>query len=131
MDTGRVDRLVDDLTSAFEAALGFYSEWKQKQERNNHYYRKAATTSAKESKCTLSTSLDISSHRIKATYQVGFALIGPEFARGDCKSSRRLARASLTSAQPPAVSVCPCVSYSLRMKWPSFARGSPPNSQAL
>lgn len=128
-----MDRLVDDLTAAFEAALGFYSEWKQKQkqERNNHYYRKETTTPAKESKCTLSTSLDISSHRIKATYQVGFALIGPEFARGDCKSAQRLAHASLTITQLPAVSVCPYVSTSLKMKWPSFARGSPPNSRAL
>jgi hypothetical protein len=87
MDGSRVASLVDGLASAYEAGLDFYTKWKQKQERENHYHRPARKSSAALSKCALSTSLDISSHRIKATYQVGFALIGPEFAVGDGKVS--------------------------------------------
>ncbi|KAH8906162.1 hypothetical protein BR93DRAFT_732215 [Coniochaeta sp. PMI_546] len=83
MDGNRVDSLVDGLTSTFEAGLHFYTKWKQRQERENHYQRSPRKVSPAVSKCTLSTSLDVSSHRIKSTYQVGFALIGPEFAIGD------------------------------------------------
>lgn len=85
MDASRVDRLVDGLVSAFEAGLDFYTKWKQKQERVNHYQKHERTSSATLRKCAVSTSLDISSHRIKATYQVGFALVGPEFSYGDGK----------------------------------------------
>lgn len=83
MDRTRVDSLVDGLASAFEAGLDFYAKWKKKQERVNHYRKQDSKSSTTATKCALSTSLDISSHRIKATYQVGFALIGPEFSSGD------------------------------------------------
>ncbi|OIW26043.1 hypothetical protein CONLIGDRAFT_717683 [Coniochaeta ligniaria NRRL 30616] len=83
MDGNRVSSLVDGLTSTFEAGLAFYTKWKQKQERENHYQRSPRKVSPADSKCALGTSLDLSTHRIKTTYQVGFALIGPEFAVGD------------------------------------------------
>ncbi|KAB5578292.1 hypothetical protein GE09DRAFT_1183933 [Coniochaeta sp. 2T2.1] len=83
MDPNRVASLVDGLTSTFEAGLAFYTKWKQKQERENNYQRSPLKKSPADTKCSLVTSLDISSHRIEATYQVGFALIGPEFAVGD------------------------------------------------
>lgn len=86
MDGNRVASLVDGLTSTFEAGLEYYTRWKQKQELENHYHRPPPKVSPTASKCTVSASLDISSHRIKATYQVGFALIGPEFAVGDSGS---------------------------------------------
>ena len=87
MDPNRVVSLVDGLTSTFEAGLAFYTKWKAKQERENNYQRSPPKKSTAVSKCSLITSLDISSHRVKATYQVGFALIGPEFATGDSKLS--------------------------------------------
>ncbi|KAK0625523.1 hypothetical protein B0T17DRAFT_508502 [Bombardia bombarda] len=89
MDLPSVDKLVDDLTSAFEASLDFYTKWKKKQESQNHYHRRENASSTVFTKCALSTSLDTSGHRIRATYQVGFAIIGPEFAAGQdrCRQS--------------------------------------------
>jgi hypothetical protein len=80
----RVVELVNSLTSAFESGLASYQEWKDKQRRHNHYQQKPETSeSARVVRCALSVSLDTSSHRIKAAYQVGFALIGSDFATGD------------------------------------------------
>ncbi|KAK5657452.1 hypothetical protein OQA88_3024 [Cercophora sp. LCS_1] len=79
----RVDVLVNDLASAFESGLEFYTRWKQKLEAQNHYRRHRDTSSPSAAKDAVSTSLDLSSHRIRATYQVGFALIGPQFSTGD------------------------------------------------
>jgi hypothetical protein len=70
MELARVDALVNNLASLFEAGLDFYTKWKKKLERQPR-------------KDAVSTSLDMSSHRIKATYQVGFAMIGPDFSAGD------------------------------------------------
>jgi len=70
MDLARVDALVNNLASLFESGLDFYTKWKKKLERQPR-------------KDAVSTSLDMSSHRIKATYQVGFAMIGPDFSAGD------------------------------------------------
>ncbi|KAK3346591.1 hypothetical protein B0T25DRAFT_461829 [Lasiosphaeria hispida] len=83
MELARVDALVDGLASAFESGLDFYTKWKKQLETQNHYRRHDKSVSPSASKCAVSTSLDISSHRIKATYQVGFALIGPSYAVGD------------------------------------------------
>ncbi|KAK1752955.1 hypothetical protein QBC47DRAFT_387433 [Echria macrotheca] len=89
MELARVDALVRDVASAFELGLDFYTKFKQKLESQNHYRRHKDTTPAAASKDALSTSLDLSSHRIRATYQVGFALIGPDFSAGDeeCRQS--------------------------------------------
>jgi hypothetical protein len=87
MDGDRVGSLIESLTSTYEAAFNFYTKWKQKQEDDNHYYRGADKRSPVVSKCGLGTSLDLSSYRIKSTYQVGFAIIGPEFFVGDSKST--------------------------------------------
>ncbi len=86
MDGNRVASLVDGLTSTYEAAFNFYIRWKQKQEQENHYKRHPGKISPAVGKCSLSASLDMSSHRIESTYQVGFAIIGPEFSVGDGKS---------------------------------------------
>ncbi len=88
MELARVDALVNGLASAFESGLDFYTKWKRKLERQNHYRRHDKSSSATANKCAVSTSLDVSSHRIKATYQVGFALIGSDFAAGDGSSPR-------------------------------------------
>ncbi|KAK3313126.1 hypothetical protein B0H66DRAFT_485346 [Apodospora peruviana] len=85
MELARVDQLVDDLTSSFEAGLEFYVKWKKKLESRNHYRRHDKTSSATTSKCAVSTSLDISSHRIRATYQVGSAILGSDFTVGDAE----------------------------------------------
>ncbi|KAK3689893.1 hypothetical protein B0T22DRAFT_528658 [Podospora appendiculata] len=83
--------LVNGLTSAFEAGLDFYMKWKQKLESQNHYQgRKEKASSATASKCAVSTSLEISSHRIRAAYQVGFAIIGAEFSSGDAECRQAL-----------------------------------------
>ncbi|KAJ9129434.1 hypothetical protein NKR19_g10375, partial [Coniochaeta hoffmannii] len=89
MDGNRVASLVDGLTSTYEAAFNFYIRWKQKQEQENHYKRHPGKISPAVGKCSLSASLDMSSHRIESTYQVGFAIIGPEFSVGDaiCRDS--------------------------------------------
>ncbi|KAK3376894.1 hypothetical protein B0T24DRAFT_232256 [Lasiosphaeria ovina] len=83
MELARVDALVDGLAEAFEAGLDFYMRWKKRVDNQNHYRRPEKASPAATSKCAVSTSLDMSSHRIRATYQVGFALIGPEFSAGD------------------------------------------------
>ncbi|KAK0712856.1 hypothetical protein B0T26DRAFT_650815 [Lasiosphaeria miniovina] len=87
MELARVDALVDGLAEAFEAGLDFYMRWKKRVDSQNHYRRPEKASPAATSKCAVSTSLDMSSHRIRATYQVGFALIGPEFSAGDGSSS--------------------------------------------
>jgi hypothetical protein len=87
-ELARVNVLVEGLASAFEAGLDFYTKWKQRLESQNHYRRHVKkTSSVVDSKCALSTSFDISSHRIRATYQVGFAMIGCDFSAGDGLSS--------------------------------------------
>lgn len=83
MELARVDALVNGLADAFESGLDFYTKWKKKLEIQNHYRRTQGGSSPAASKDAVSTSLDMSSHRIRATYQVGFALIGPEFSAGD------------------------------------------------
>ncbi|KAK3385391.1 hypothetical protein B0H63DRAFT_449449 [Podospora didyma] len=83
MDMARVDALVDGFAQAFEAGLDFYSQWKKRVESENHYQRKENAASIATTKDALSTSLDMSNHRIRATYQVGFALIGPDYSAGD------------------------------------------------
>lgn len=82
MELARVSQLVEELASSFEEGLEFYVKWKKKLESRNHYRRneKVASTA---SKCAVSTSLDVSSHRIRASYQIGSAIIGPEFSSGD------------------------------------------------
>lgn len=70
MELARVDALVTNIAALFESGLDFYTKWKKKLERQPR-------------KDAVSTSLDMSSHRIKATYQVGFAMIGPDFSAGD------------------------------------------------
>ena len=70
MELARVDALVNNLASLFESGLEFYTQWKKKLERQPR-------------KDAVSTSLDMSSHRIKAAYQIGFAMIGTEFSAGD------------------------------------------------
>lgn len=87
-ELARVDVLVNDLASAFESGLEFYTKWKQKLETLNHYRRHRDMSSPSAAKDAVSTSLDLSCHRIRATYQVGFALIGPQFSAGDGGCSR-------------------------------------------
>ncbi|KAM7207913.1 hypothetical protein V8F20_001707 [Naviculisporaceae sp. PSN 640] len=93
MELARVSQLVEDLTSSFEEGLEFYVKWKRKLESRNHYRRndKAASTLT-PSKCAVSTSLDVSSHRIRASYQIGSAIIGPEFSSGDEECRQCLAK---------------------------------------
>lgn len=84
MELARVSQLAEDLASAFEEGLEYYVKWKKKLESRNHYRRnQKAASSASTSKCAVTTSLDISCHRIRATYQVGAAIIGPDFSSGD------------------------------------------------
>jgi len=83
MELARVDALVNGLADAFESGLDFYTKWKKKLEAQNHYRRHEGGASTTASKDAISTSLDMSSHRIRSTYQVGFALIGPDFSAGD------------------------------------------------
>ncbi|KAK1830113.1 hypothetical protein QBC39DRAFT_309595 [Podospora conica] len=85
MELARVDTLVNNLASLFESGLDFYTKWKKKLERQPR-------------KDAVSTSLDMSSHRIKATYQVGFAMIGPDFSAGDDECRRALS-ANLSQLQ--------------------------------
>jgi len=91
MELDRVDILVNGLTSAYESGLDFYLRWKRQLESQNHYRRHQGTSST-AAKDAVSTSLDMSSHRIRATYQVGFALIGPDFSAGDGIPSHLCAR---------------------------------------
>ncbi|KAK4182985.1 hypothetical protein QBC35DRAFT_526383 [Podospora australis] len=83
MELARVDALVDSLASAFDTGLELYTTWKQRQETENHYHGHKRAASTGPTKCAVSTSLDISSYRIRSTYQIGFTLIGPDFAAGD------------------------------------------------
>lgn len=83
MELARVDALVKGLAEAYESGLEFYIKWKKKLEDQNHYRRTEGGASSAASKDAIGTSLDMSSQRIRATYQVGFALIGPDFSAGD------------------------------------------------
>ncbi len=62
--------------------MDLYNRWKEKQLRQNNYQRPGSAASATV-KCAVGTSLDVSSHRIRATHQVAFAIIGLDFSSGD------------------------------------------------
>jgi hypothetical protein len=83
MELERVDALVNSLASVYESGLDFYLRWKRQLESQNHYRRHEGSSPAAATQDAVSTSLDMSSHRIRATYQVGLALIGPDFSAGD------------------------------------------------
>ncbi|KAK4158710.1 hypothetical protein QBC43DRAFT_328460 [Cladorrhinum sp. PSN259] len=98
MDLERVEILVDSLACACEAALNLYARWSAKQATENRYHNsrsgrrfssdsvQSAPTSSQAHapiKCAASTSLEMSSYRIRSTYQIGVTLIGPDFADGD------------------------------------------------
>ncbi|KAK4445527.1 hypothetical protein QBC34DRAFT_162832 [Podospora aff. communis PSN243] len=98
MELARVDALVNGLADAFESGLDFYTKWKKRLEHQNHYRRTEGGSSPAASKDAVSTSLDMSSHRIRATYQVGFALIGPQFSAGD-EECRQALTSTLTQLE--------------------------------
>lgn len=105
-----MDALVNSLASAYESGLDFYLRWKRQLETQNHYRRHQGTSST-AAKDAVSTSLDMSSHRIRATYQVGFALIGPDFSAGDGSSfllHTRGSRADVTRGMSPVAYDMPC-----------------------
>lgn len=90
VELARVDGLVERLASALEAGLDFYNTWLQRQQASNSYHTSTSThrfhpaaARVRPIKCAVGTSLDMSSYRIQSTYQIGFTLIGPEFAAGD------------------------------------------------
>ncbi|KAM7190079.1 hypothetical protein V8F33_009666 [Rhypophila sp. PSN 637] len=93
MELATVSQLVENLASAFEEGLDFYVKWKKKLESRNHYRRneKAASTST-TNKCAVSTSLDVSGYRIRSSYQIASAIIGPEFSSGDEECRQCLAK---------------------------------------
>ncbi|KAK4227316.1 hypothetical protein QBC38DRAFT_478159 [Podospora fimiseda] len=105
----RVEVLVDSLACACEAALNLYAEWAAKQAAENRYHGRPTRTRPNSTstsissvriskfgnaatpmtKCAAITSLEMSSYRIRSTYQIGLTLIGPDFADGDveCRES--------------------------------------------
>ncbi|KAH8899162.1 hypothetical protein GQ53DRAFT_836245 [Thozetella sp. PMI_491] len=93
MDHPTLDVLVRSLGAAFEAGLDSLARWDTRQHAGNHYHGRPASAPATV-KCALSASYDVSSHRIRATYQVAFAIIGLEFAVGN-ESSRSCLAANL------------------------------------
>ena len=82
MDCTRVDILVKRLVSAAEAGSDLCTKWNERQLAKNSYQRPRPAVAA-TIKLAASTSFEISSHRIRTTYQVAFALIGLDFSSGD------------------------------------------------
>ncbi len=99
MDYPTVSVLVKSLGAAFEAGLDSYDRWTERQHAQNHYYRRPVTGPVAV-KCALGASYDLSSHRIRATYHIPFAIIGLEFSVVD-------ALCALSAA-------CPASTHSLR-----------------
>ncbi|KAK0671499.1 hypothetical protein QBC41DRAFT_315453 [Cercophora samala] len=105
----RVDGLVERLASALEAGLDFYNTWLQSQQASNGYRTPAR---ARPIKCAVSTSLDMSSYRIQSTYQIGFTLIGPDFAAGD-DQARQTLHTNLSALQSKIHHLCHAIGCSL------------------
>lgn len=98
----RVEVLVDSLAGACETALNLYAWWSARLAAENRYRRQDDRDDGNAErdedddgwdhdtndgngmiKCAASTSLEISSYRIRSTYQIGLTLIGGDFAEGD------------------------------------------------
>ena len=77
-----MEELVDGLIASFETGLQFYSQWQRRRVKENHYRKPGSASKSATNTSALGTSFNISS-RIKETYDVGFAIIGSDFAAGD------------------------------------------------
>jgi hypothetical protein len=83
MHSTRIDALVDDLVAHFETGLQFYTQWQRRRVKENHYRRSGITPrAAAAGTSALATSFTIGS-RIKESYEIGYAILGADFAAGD------------------------------------------------
>ncbi|KAK4641809.1 hypothetical protein QC761_504107 [Podospora bellae-mahoneyi] len=119
VELARVGGLVERLASAFEAGLDFYNTWLQRQQASNSHHTSTSThrfhpaaARVRPIKCAVDTSLDMSSYRIQSTYQIGFTLIGPEFAAGDDRTCQTL-HTNLFLLQSKIHHLCHTISSSL------------------
>lgn len=80
--------MVSELVGTYEDGFEFYSKWRRKREKQNHYRKQRTGTriygyGAAACVDALSTSLNISGGKIKDVYDIGFSIIGQDFSRGD------------------------------------------------
>ncbi|KAJ9150449.1 hypothetical protein NKR23_g3847 [Pleurostoma richardsiae] len=109
MNPTTVAGYVDALISDFDSGLLSYARWKKRKESENHYCKQSASPGqAGVTYCALSTSLRVSGPKIQETYELGSAILGPNFSTGDALclgllSSQLLLIRSRTDADTPAL----------------------------
>lgn len=88
MNPDTVGSLVNDLLSAYGAALEYYTKWQRRKWQANHYRAHSKGRLSGSGSCGLNTSLSISGPRIRKAYTEGASSLGDSFSIGDGTGDR-------------------------------------------
>lgn len=92
MDLNTVGGLVNELLSAYDAALEYYTKWQRRKWQENRYRTHDKGKLWGSGSCGLSTSLSISGSIIRKAYTEASEALGESFSIGD---------STATSPHPP------------------------------
>ncbi|KAI1771235.1 hypothetical protein F4818DRAFT_216832 [Hypoxylon cercidicola] len=83
MHPNTVSSIVEALVATYTAGLEYYTKWQQRKWRENHYETRTRAETYAGGADALSTSLKLSSRKIKEAFDGGADILGDGFATGD------------------------------------------------